>query len=99
LSKTGRAESSAPAAKHTTADKVITPHIAAITNRFAFIIFVSFPSLFAELVFLRNRVTPVACWITLHGRRDKPSASLAATCGSINFGSHLICRYPAIIAG
>jgi hypothetical protein len=48
LSKTGRAESSAPAAKHTTADKVITPHIAAITNRFAFIIFVSFPSLFAE---------------------------------------------------
>ncbi len=47
-----------------------------------------------ELVFLPNRVTPVACWITLGGHRDKPSPSLAAACGLINVGPWLPGVFP-----
>jgi len=52
----------------------------------------------AELIFLRNRVTPSGCWITRHGHRDRHDPGLAAACGSINCGLHLIRRYPAITA-
>ena len=36
---------------------------------------------------IANRVTRVACCITLRGHCDKPSSSLAAAYGSINFGA------------
>jgi hypothetical protein len=44
------------------------------------------PLEFAELVFLRNRVTPVGRLITLNGKRGRLTASLAAACVSINVG-------------
>ena len=53
----------------------------------------------AELVFLRNRVTLMAGWITLLGCHHDPVASLSTECGWIKFGSHLIWRYPARIPG
>jgi hypothetical protein len=52
----------------------------------------------SELVFLWFPIIPLAVVITLCGHRADLHPSLAAACGSINFGSHLIRCYPAISA-
>lgn len=38
-------------------------------------------------VFLRNRVTQVAGWITLRGHRDRATPGLATACECVNLGS------------
>jgi hypothetical protein len=51
-----------------------------------------------ELVFLWFPIIPLAVVITLRGHGADLLPSLAAACGSINFGFPLIRCYPAIFA-